>query len=112
MRIAIPISNGKLAMHFGHCDQFALMTCYEENKELVNKEIVEAPPHEPGLLPKFLAGLKANLIIAGGMGGKARQLFAEQDIQVVVGAPPETPEVIVSTYLDGSLETGTNLCDH
>jgi ATP-binding protein involved in chromosome partitioning len=52
------------------------------------------------------------VIIAGGMGRRAQQLFAQNGITVVVGAPAETPEQLVSAYLSGTLETGGNLCDH
>jgi predicted Fe-Mo cluster-binding NifX family protein len=53
-----------------------------------------------------------NLIIAGGMGQRARGLFTEQDIQVLVGVPTETPEKLVADYLAGTLQEGENICDH
>jgi len=30
----------------------------------------------------------------------------------VVGAPADTPEKLVASYLAGTLETGGNVCDH
>lgn len=51
-------------------------------------------------------------IIAGGMGQRARQLFLQQGIEVTVGAPAETPEILAQAYLEGTLDTGENLCDH
>jgi len=112
MRIAIPIAAGKLSMHFGHCEQFALLDVNPEMKEIVKTDMLPAPAHQPGLLPKWLAEQGANLIIAGGMGQRAQQLFTEQGIQVLIGAPAETPELIVKQYLDGSLIPGKNICDH
>jgi predicted Fe-Mo cluster-binding NifX family protein len=64
------------------------------------------------VLPKWLHDLGTNVIIAGGMGGRALDLFAQNDIKVVVGAPTETPEELVRQYLDNKLEAGANVCDH
>jgi ATP-binding protein involved in chromosome partitioning len=43
------------------------------------------------------------------MGQRAQGLFAQNGIAVVVGAPPEK---IVSLFLEGTLVTGENSCDH
>jgi len=112
MRIAIPIAGGKLAMHFGHCEAFALIDADTEKKEILRQETVAPPDHQPGLLPRWLAEHGANLIIAGGMGTRAQQLFAQQNITVVVGAPADEPETLVRDYLAGSLQGGENVCDH
>ena len=82
MKIAIPLANGKLAMHFGHCEQFALLDVDETTKKITGRENIVPPPHEPGLLPKWLAERGANLIIAGGMGQRALMLFVENNIRV------------------------------
>jgi len=112
MRIAIPIDEGKLSPHFGHCGHFALVDVDPCAKVILSREDVEAPPHEPGLLPAWLAERGANVIIAGGMGQRARHLFGEQGITVVVGASARAPEPLVSDYLAGTLEVGDNICDH
>jgi len=112
MKIAIPLANGKLAMHFGHCERFALIDVDLTRKEILKREDIDAPPHQPGLLPPWLAERGANLIIAGGMGQRAQGLFVEQGIQVVVGAPAETPEKLVEDYMAGTLQSGANVCDH
>ena len=112
MKIAIPLANGNLAMHFGHCEQFALLEVDEQEKKILNTEYLIPPPHEPGVLPRWLHEQGANVIIAGGMGNRAQQIFAQNQIRVVVGAPSETPERFVEAYLAGNLEAGENLCDH
>ena len=66
MTIAIPLSGGKLSPHFGHCEQFALFQV-EEKLVKVRKDL-DPPPHEPGLLPRWLKGQGVDLVIAGGMG--------------------------------------------
>ena len=112
MKIAIPTANGKLAAHFGHCEQFALLEVDAEAKTVLNTDFLTPPAHEPGVLPRWLHEQGANMIIAGGMGQRAQGLFVENGIEVVVGAPALAPEAIVSAYLEGGLETGQNLCDH
>jgi predicted Fe-Mo cluster-binding NifX family protein len=112
MRIAIPVANGKLAAHFGHCEKFALIDVDRQQRLLLDTEIVDAPPHQPGLLPVWLADRGTKVVIAGGMGQRAQMLFAQKGINVLVGAPSDTPERIVSAYLDGSLKMGENICDH
>ncbi len=112
MRIAIPLANGKLAMHFGHCERFAILHTDIDQKTIVKTEEIESPPHEPGLLPKWLADRGAQMIIAGGMGRRALMLFGQNSIEVIVGAPAEEPEEIVAAYLDGTLTAGANVCDH
>ena len=112
MRFAIPLADGKLAVHFGHCASFALLDVDPEGKSVMIREDVEAPPHQPGLLPPWLAERGVNRIIAGGMGQRAQQLFTAKNIQVVVGAPAESPEALVTAWLSGTLVSGDNACDH
>ncbi len=112
MRIAVPLAQGKLSLHFGHCDQFAIFDIDESIRKVINREDETPPSHEPGALPKWLHENNASVIIAGGMGQRAQQLFAQNDIKVVIGASGDTPENLVSAYLQDTLEAGDNICDH
>jgi predicted Fe-Mo cluster-binding NifX family protein len=112
MKIAIPLADGRLAMHFGHSEAFALVEVDTIEKKILGRRDLEAPPHVPGLLPAWLAERGANMIIAGGMGQRALGLFAEQDIRVVIGAPADTPERLAEAFLAGTLQSGANVCDH
>lgn len=112
MRFAIPLAEGNLCMHFGHCETFALVDVDPATKAITKTASVVPPPHEPGLLPKWLAERGVTAIIAGGMGSRAQGLFAERGIQVVTGATGGTPEELVKAHLAGTLQTGANTCDH
>ncbi|RKY04172.1 MAG: ATPase [Planctomycetota bacterium] len=112
MKVAIPLAQGKLTLHFGHCEQFSIIDVNEETKEIAGREDLTPPAHEPGVLPKWLHEQGANVIIAGGMGQRAQQLFTQNDIKVIVGASSDAPEALVAAYLQGTLETGNNACDH
>jgi ATP-binding protein involved in chromosome partitioning len=112
MRIAIPVTDGKLSAHFGHCEEFTVVDVDEQTREIANVAKLLPPAHEPGVLPKWLSEQKTDVIIAGGMGQRAQQLFAQNNIKVVVGASDQPPEELVSAYLNNKLETGNNICDH
>ena len=112
MRIAIPVVEGRLSPHFGHCEEFALIDVDPESKEITGTQMLPSPEHQPGLLPQWLHEQKATVIIAGGMGGRAQQLFAQNGIQVITGAPSGEPGAIARAYLDNTLQTGANVCDH
>lgn len=112
MKIAIPITEGKLCMHFGHCEQFAIVNANEKTREITGQQLLTPPAHEPGVLPKWLHEQGVNVIIAGGMGQRAQSLFVENGIKVVVGAPGDEPEKVVAAWLAGTLKAGDNVCDH
>jgi predicted Fe-Mo cluster-binding NifX family protein len=110
MKFAIPLAEGKLTAHFGHCQEFVLIEVADN--EIKNKETLIPPPHEPGVLPRWLHEMGTDVIIAGGMGARALDLFAQNGIKVVTGATASTPEDLVESYLDNTLEAGANVCDH
>ena len=112
MRIAVPTFDGKLCMHFGHCDAFVMFDVHPETREIQKRELIQAPPHQPGLLPSWLASHGAQVIIAAGIGQRAQSLLNQKGIQVVVGASAENPEDLVTDYLKGELQVGDNVCDH
>lgn len=112
VKVAIPTAQGKLCMHFGHCERFVIVDVDNETKTIGGKEEATPPPHEPGVLPKWLHEKGVNVIIAGGMGMRAQQFFTQYGIEVVVGAPAEQPQTIVLDWLNGRLVTGGNVCDH
>jgi Mrp family chromosome partitioning ATPase/predicted Fe-Mo cluster-binding NifX family protein len=112
MRIAIPLADGRLCLHFGHCERFALVDVDTETKTITSREDLKPPQHEPGVLPRWLAEKGANIIIAGGMGQRAQSLFTENGIRVLVGAPSSTPEELAESFLAGTIELGENTCDH
>lgn len=112
MKIALPLAENQLSMHFGHCETFAFLEVDEVGKKIIKKELLTPPPHEPGILPTWIKKQDVDLVIAGGMGGRAQNLFQEQGIKVITGAPVDSPENIVQSYLNGTLQTGDNVCDH
>jgi len=112
MKIAIPTAEGKLCMHFGHCEVFTILEVDTERKEILSTEALQPPPHEPGILPRWLNEQGVDLVVAGGMGARAQGFFKEFGIEGLVGAPNDEPEKVVTALLDGTLQLGKNICDH
>ncbi len=111
MKIAIPTADGVLCLHFGHCQQFAVLDVDLETKSITKSEMLPPPMHEPGVLPTWLGQMGCNVIIASGMGGRAIGMFEQSGVQVVIGAPSKKPEEVVTAFLKGELTSGANPCD-
>ena len=111
MKVAVPIANGSLAMHFGHCEHFAIIEVDNEGT-ILSKEVKTPPPHEPGVLPEWLHQLGVTDIVAGGMGTRAMLLFKQKEINVIFGAPSTSPETLAEACAKGNLESGDNICSH
>jgi ATP-binding protein involved in chromosome partitioning len=112
MRYAVPVSGDMVSPHFGHCEQFALFDVDEQTNNILKKELVTSPGHEPGLLPEWLAEQGVSFVIAGGMGSRAQSLFQQNRIGVILGVLESDPEKAVLSHLNGQLATGDNICDH
>lgn len=107
--IAIPLENGILCAHFGHCEKFAIVTV--KNNEIVDIKEVTPPEHVPGLYPKWIAQFGVTDVIAGGMGQKAIDLFNMQSINAFVGAPLTSAQELVMDFLNNKLSLSANYCD-
>ena len=110
MRYAVPLAEGKLSMHFAHCQEFAFVDT--EDGEVTAIEKAVPPSYAPGALPAWLSEKGAQVIIASGMGSRAQSLLRQDGIEVIVGAPVEDPEELVRMLLAGTLAPGDNFCEH
>jgi ATP-binding protein involved in chromosome partitioning len=112
MKIAVPVAEGKLCMHFGHCEKFVIVSVGDATRAITGKEDAVPPPHEPGLYPGWLHDKGVTVVIAGGMGMRAQQFFRQYGMQVVTCAPAEHPQTVILGWLKGESVTGGNVCDH
>lgn len=114
MKIALPVSGEQLCSHFGHCERFYIFDVQQGSTGILRMSAINAPPHEPGLLPGLLCEEGVDVVIAGGMGSKAQELFNQKGVKVISGVSTTEgkPEDIVQLYLSGSLVAGANVCDH
>jgi len=107
-KIAIPLENGILSAHFGHCQKFAIVEV--DSNKIINVEEHTPPEHVPGLYPPWLAKYGITDVIAGGMGQKAIAIFNKSNINVFVGAPLKSAEEIVNDFINNKLELSANYC--
>jgi predicted Fe-Mo cluster-binding NifX family protein len=110
MKIAIPLTNGELSPHFGHCEAFAVFTV--ENSQVTKKEVFTPCEQGCGAYPKQLKEQGCSVILAGGMGQKAKENLIEQGIEVVHGLCEAPLDTIVKQYLEGTLDSEGDLCNH
>ena len=106
-RIAVACEGNQVAQHFGHCEQFMFFDT--EGAQVLKSEAVANPGHKPGFLPNFLADNGAAVVLAGGMGGGAIEIFNQRGVEVVTGAAGDAAEA-VAAYLAGSLKTNGAVC--
>jgi predicted Fe-Mo cluster-binding NifX family protein len=107
MKIAISTDNNLVSAHFGRCPQFTIVDI--ENNEVIKKEIIANPGHAPGNIPAFMNNLGTDVIVAGGMGIKAQDLFQNYNIKVVIGVQGNVDDTI-KKILDSTLIGGESLC--
>ena len=101
MRIAVASDGNRVTGHFGHCESFHIFTVNGCNIESL--ETVANPGHKPGFLPVFLHEKGVNVIISGGMGQGAIDIFNENNIEVALGATGLSEDAVLA-YLRGDLE--------
>ena len=99
MRIAVAAEGKNVTEHFGHCVNFMLYDV-EEN-QITKEESVDNP--------NFLADRGVKVIISGGMGQGAVDIFNERDVEVVTGASGDA-RTAAERYLRGELKTTGSVC--
>lgn len=108
MKIAVAAEGQNVSEHFGHCEGFMIFETTEAG--IMGTTMVESPEHQPGLLPNFLADMGVQVIIAGGMGAGAVNIFNEKKIQVITGASGDACQSVES-YLAGKLASDVSICE-
>ncbi|MGI6752205.1 MAG: NifB/NifX family molybdenum-iron cluster-binding protein [Anaerovoracaceae bacterium] len=110
LKIAIASEGNQVTGHFGHCESFLIFNV-EEGK-IISEESLPNPGHRPGFLPNYLADNGVNVIISGGMGGGAVDIFNSRNVQVVLGATGDA-KAAAESYLKGDLVSTGSIChDH
>jgi predicted Fe-Mo cluster-binding NifX family protein len=107
MRVAFSTDGAYVSAHFGRCPSFTIVDI--EGNTLVKKEIVQNPGHQPGFIPEFLRERGVSCVIAGGMGRRAEDLFAQSGIRTILGVSG-TVEDTIRQMLEGRLKEGESLC--
>ncbi|MDW7681986.1 MAG: NifB/NifX family molybdenum-iron cluster-binding protein [bacterium] len=107
MKVAISTDSGYVSAHFGRCPEFTILDI--DDGKVVNKQMILNPGHHPGFLPGYFEQMGVNAVIAGGGGTRAQMLFAEKNIQFILGVTGKIDDVI-DKLCKGELEGGESLC--
>ena len=107
MKIAVASEGRMVAQHFGHCEGFNVFT--SQDGKVTGSKFFQNPGHKPGFLPNYLNDMGINVIISGGMGGGAIEIFNEKGIQVVTGAAGDAEDT-VTRFLSGQLKSTGSVC--
>lgn len=102
---------GQVSGHFGRCPHFTMV---EVDGDRVVAHRVAANlhfgGHKPGVMPEFIKSLGADVILAGGMGPRAVEMFDSFGIEVATGAEGKVRDAL-ERYLTGQLK-GIVPCNH
>jgi predicted Fe-Mo cluster-binding NifX family protein len=109
-KVAIPVENGMLCAHFGHCEKFYIAVI--EGDKIKNELEIIPPEHQPGLYPKWIKAQGVACVIAGGMGDSAQTLFKNEGVELFIGAPIKPADDLIKDYIHGILKRGVNSCSH
>lgn len=110
MKIVIPSAENKLCGHFGHCEYFTFVEVNPETKEILS---IDKKIPEEGIScqsANWIASQGANIVLAGGMGGRPMAIFAQNGVKIVAGCPELDIEEVVTNFLNNTLVTGENAC--
>lgn len=107
MKIAVACMGTEVAGHFGHCETFRIYDT--ENNAITAENATPNPGHKPGFLPNFLGDMGVEVIISGGMGGGAVEIFNSRNIEVIIGAQGDARQR-VEDYLAGKLQSTGSIC--
>ncbi|HHU91425.1 MAG TPA: dinitrogenase iron-molybdenum cofactor [Clostridiaceae bacterium] len=106
-RIAVASENEIVTEHFGHCKNFNIFDV--ENNQIVRIKSIANPGHRPGFLPNYLNDMGVNVVISGGMGSGAIDIFNEKNIKVIVGARGDARKA-AENFLNGTLKSTGSVC--
>lgn len=106
MRIAIPLSGDRCGEQFEHCDRIALVDVDIWTRSIIGRGDIYLEPELSDVLAGSLVSLGVGVIISGAMGPDIQRDFREHGVVVLVGAPMQTPEQLVVSYLLSSVSPG------
>ena len=101
-----------IGQHFGRCPFYTFVTI--KDGKMASAKSVSNPffnAHQPGQVPQFINEQNADVMITGGMGQRAVQIFNEFGIEAVTGANGNVRQT-VEAYLNGSLAGSSSCSGH
>jgi predicted Fe-Mo cluster-binding NifX family protein len=103
LKIAIPMADGAFCEHFGAARQFLILEGSEASGEVVSRQRLAAPEHQPGTLPKWLAAQQIDVVVVSAIGERALIMLAEAGIETRLAGEGMNPNELAIACLRGTL---------
>lgn len=107
MKIAIVMEDSQVAPHFGHCQKVMLVAI--SDGQIDSREMLDAPEHDCGALPRLFAERGVECVIAGGLGGGALMHLNRAGVRVIAGVQGPAEDAL-GKFLAGDLAGGDATC--
>lgn len=111
--IAFPAENdGTVSEHFGHAPVFNFFKINKNDKTITEEKALTPPAHQPGVIPIWVAKMGADVIMSGGMGQMAVNIFESNGVKVIIGANGQNTKQLIEGYMNGTLKSTGTACSH
>ncbi|NIQ06951.1 MAG: dinitrogenase iron-molybdenum cofactor [Candidatus Korarchaeota archaeon] len=108
MKVAIAVNGNKVASHFGRCEKY--LAYRVKGTDVIEKTEISHPGHKPGFLPRFLSEQGVELLMTGGIGPRAINLFDSLGIEVISGVQGN-PDELIEQLLRGEISATAEPCE-
>ena len=106
MRIAIPLKQNKFSLNFSVCDQFAFIEIIAGTRQILDAQYKTPLSFNLDALPRWFRENEVDLILAGGMGQRAKAIFAQNQIDVHVGFLNGSIKKVIEKFFESQLSHG------
>ncbi|MBT3208934.1 MAG: hypothetical protein HN704_08515 [Bacteroidetes bacterium] len=102
-KVAIPVFEGKLSEFFGKCENYAIFELNDGN--IINEKNLASKNIKTDKLPEWITEEGITDVIVYKMNKKIIQLFNNSKVNIFVGVSIDTPQKLISKYLNGNLKS-------
>jgi len=99
MRIAIPLKQNEFSLKFSNCDQFAFIEISLGTRQILDAQYRTPPSFSLDVLPKWIRENNVDSIVTGGMGQEAKDIFAQNHIDVRVGFLNGSIKAVIEVFI-------------
>jgi predicted Fe-Mo cluster-binding NifX family protein len=104
MKIALPLSMGRVAELSDDCDRFTIVDVDLTENRILDSRRAGPDAELLGRLTAWLAEQAVDLVIAVGVRPEMKTRLVESNIRIIVGAPKDSPHSVIKGYLAGDLD--------
>lgn len=106
MRIAIPLKHNVFSLSFSNCDQFAFVKIKAGTRQILDAQYKTPSSFSLDALARWFRENEVDLIIAGGMPQQAKDIFAQNHIDVRVGFLNGSIKTVIEKFIESQLSPG------